>query len=29
MARRNYQQLVGIGKFHCGEELTFAGKFKF
>jgi TM2 domain-containing membrane protein YozV len=27
MARRNYQHLVEIGKFHCGEELVYARKF--
>ncbi len=29
MARRYYQHLVDIGKFHCGEELAYATKFKF
>jgi TM2 domain-containing membrane protein YozV len=29
IARRYYQHLVDIGKFHCGEELVYAGKFKF
>lgn len=29
MARRYYQRLVEIGKFHCGEELTYAAKFTF
>jgi hypothetical protein len=28
-ARRFDQQLVDIGKFHCGEHLVYAGKFKF
>jgi hypothetical protein len=29
MARRFDQHLAGIGKFHCGQELVFAQKFKF
>jgi TM2 domain-containing membrane protein YozV len=29
LARRYYQRLVNIGKFHCGEELAYAAKFKF
>jgi TM2 domain-containing membrane protein YozV len=29
MARRFDQHLVDIGKFHCGQELVFAKKFKF
>ena len=29
LARRYYQRLADIGKFHCGEPLVFAGKFKF
>jgi hypothetical protein len=29
MARRFDRQLVEIGKFHCGEHLAYAGKFKF
>lgn len=29
MARRFDQRLVDIGKFHCGEHLVFAGKFRF
>jgi hypothetical protein len=29
MARRYYQKIVDIGKFHCAEELTYAAKFKF
>lgn len=28
MARRYYQHLVEIGKFHCGQHLVYAGKFK-
>lgn len=28
-ARRFDQRMVDIGKFHCGEHLVFAGKFKF
>lgn len=28
-ARRFDRQLVDIGKFHCGEHLVYAGKFKF
>jgi hypothetical protein len=28
-ARRYYQRIVEIGKFHCAEELTYATKFKF
>jgi hypothetical protein len=29
IARRYYQRIVDIGKFHCAEELTYANKFKF
>ena len=29
MARRFDQQLVEIGKFHCGEHLVYASKYKF
>jgi TM2 domain-containing membrane protein YozV len=29
VARRYYQRIVDIGKFHCAEELTYATKFKF
>jgi TM2 domain-containing membrane protein YozV len=29
VARRYYQHIVEIGKFHCGEELAYAAKFKF
>jgi hypothetical protein len=29
MAGRYYQHLVDLGKFHCGEELVYASKFKF
>jgi hypothetical protein len=29
MARRYYQRIVDIGKFHCAEELTYATKFNF
>jgi TM2 domain-containing membrane protein YozV len=29
MARRFDQKLVEIGKFHCGEHLVYAGKYKF
>ncbi len=29
MARRYYQRMVDIGKFHCGENLVYAAKFKF
>jgi hypothetical protein len=29
MARRYYQRIVDIGKFHCAEELTYATKFSF
>lgn len=28
-ARRYYQRLVDIGKFHCGQHLVYADKFKF
>jgi hypothetical protein len=29
MARRYYQRIVDIGKFHCAEELKYATKFNF
>jgi TM2 domain-containing membrane protein YozV len=29
VARRYYQRIVDIGKFHCAEELTYSTKFKF
>ena len=29
VARRQYQHLQDLGKFHCGEHLAFASKFKF
>jgi len=29
MARRYYQKIADIGRFHCAEELTYAAKFKF
>jgi len=28
VARRYYQRIIEIGKFHCAEELTYATKFK-
>jgi hypothetical protein len=28
MARRYHQHLSDIGKFHCGAELAYAGRFK-
>jgi TM2 domain-containing membrane protein YozV len=29
IARRDYQHLVDLGKFYCGEELVYARKYKF